>query len=213
MKRFIFCLLCLFLSQNANAFCRRISPWALVETRTGTVQYITHLSRDEFLRNAPHKMSPNTLGMTVSKLGMTGSAEPDIQQVDNRTVCVQIQRMDLVIGYDTLEVYIDKKYDPGSCEYEVVKEHENYHVRVSQDAMMFFKPDIEQALDTALSHLEPEYAHSKEEAQRIFNNQFNRVIREIQPLIDHINQKIAEKNYIIDTPESYAETSALCDNW
>ena len=213
MKRFLYCLLCLFLSQNANAFCSRVYPWATVETRTGTVRYITHLSRDEFLRHAPQKMSPNTLGMTVSKLGITGSAEPEVQRVDRRTFCVQIKKMDLVLGYDTLDVYIDRKYAPGSCEYEVVKEHENYHVRVSQEAMMIFKPDIERALDIALSHIDPEFAYSEAEAQQIFNNQFNRVIREIQPLIDHINQKIAEKNYIIDTPESYAETSALCDNW
>ena len=133
--------------------------------KTGTVRYITHLSRNEFLRKAPQKMSPNTLGMTVSKLGITGSAEPDIQPMGNRTFCVQIKRMDLDLGYNTLDVYIDKKYKPGSCEYEVVKEHENYHVRVSQEAMMFFRSDIEQALETALSHIEPEYAYSQNEAQ------------------------------------------------
>ena len=206
-------LLCLILSGKANAFCHTITPWTNVNTKTGTVRYITHLSRNEFLRNAPQKMSPNTLGMTVSKLGITGSAEPEVQYLENHTYCVQIKRMDLDLGYNTLDVYIDKKYKPGSCEYEVVKEHENYHVRVSQEAMMFFKPDIEQALETALSHIEPEYAYSPNEAQKIFNRQFNRVMREIQPLIDYINNKIAEKNYIIDTPESYAETAALCDHW
>ena len=213
MKQILTLLLCLILSGKANAFCRTITPWINVDTKTGTVRYITHLSRDEFLRNAPQKMSPNTLGMTVSKLGITGSAEPEVQSLGNHTFCVQIKRMDLSLGYNTLDVYIDKKYHPGSCEYEVVKEHENYHVRVSQEAMMFFKPDIEQALETALSHIEPEYAYSGPEAQQIFNRQFNRVMQEIQPLIDYINTKIAEKNYIIDTPESYAETSALCDNW
>jgi len=213
MKYGLTLLLCLFLSGKANAFCRTITPWATVSTQTGTVRYITHLSRGEFLSQAPQKMSPNTLGMTVSKLGVTGSADPEVQYLNNNTFCVQIKRMDLTLGYDTLDVYIDKKYHPGSCEYEVVKEHENYHVRVSQEAMMFFKPDIEQALETALSHIEPEYAYSASEAQQVFNRQFNRVMREIQPLIDHINAKIAEKNYIIDTPESYAATAALCNHW
>ncbi|MDY6407535.1 MAG: hypothetical protein SPL08_02365 [Pseudomonadota bacterium] len=206
-------LLCLIFSGKANAFCRTITPMITVFTRAGVVRYITHLSRDEFLRNAPQKMSPNTLGMTVSKLGITGSADPEVQHIEGHTFCVQIKRFDLTIGYNTLDVYIDRKYAPGSCEYEVVKEHENYHVRVSQEAMMFFKSDIEQALETALSHIEPEYAYSGAEAQQIFQRQFNRVIKEIQPLIDYINAKIAEKNYIIDTPESYAQTSALCDNW
>lgn len=205
-------LLCLFLTQNANAFCRSVTPWTIVDTKTGTVRYITHLSRADFLRNAPQRMSPNTLGMTVAKLGVNGSAQPSVQQ-DGRSACIQIKEMRLTIGYDTLDVYIDKKYKPGSCEYEVVKEHENYHVRVSQEAMMFFRPDIEKALQTALSHIHPETVYSQVDAQKTFERQFNQVMREIQPLIDHINRKIAEKNYIIDTPESYAATTALCKNW
>ena len=190
----------------------KMTAWPTVETKPGYVRYITHLSRKEFLKNAPVKMSPNTLGMTVSKLGLTGSAEPRIEP-KGKTACVQIKSMKLTIGYDTLDVYIDKKYKPGSCEYEVVKEHENYHVRVSQEAMAFFRPDIEKALREALRKLKPVEARSNDEAQAAFNNQFHQVIRELQPLIDHINQKIAEKNYIIDTPESYAQTTALCKNW
>lgn len=206
-------LLCLFITQNATAFCRKVRPYVSVETKMGYVRYITHLSRDEFLRRAPTKMSPSTLGMTVSKLGLTGFAEPEIQQQGPDTACVQIRRINLMLGYDTLDVYIDKRYKPGSCEYEVVKKHENYHVRVSQEAMAFFRPDIDAALDKALSHIEPATVHSQAELQNAFEHQFQQVMHELQPLIDHINQKIAEKNYIIDTPESYAETTALCRNW
>ena len=212
MKRLLFGLLCLFWTGNATAFCRQERPFQIVEMKPGFVRYITHLSRDEFLRQSPVKMSPNTLGMTVSKLGITGSAEPLLQQ-DGRSACIQIKRFTLTLGYDTLDVYIDKKYKPGSCEYEVVKEHEKYHVRVSQEAMSFFRPDIESALNQALSRLSPVYVTSEREAQRAFEQQFHQVMREIQPLIDHINKKIAEKNYLIDTPESYAETTALCKNW
>ena len=213
MKRVIYALLCLILSQNASAFCPTVTPWATIETKPGYVRYITHLSRDEFLRRAPQKMSPNTLGMTVSKLGITGQAEPDVQQINRQTACVQIKEFKLTLGYDTLDVYIDKKYKPKSCEYEVVKEHENYHVRVSQEAMTFFKPDVEKSLRAALAKIKPETARTSAEAQKIFERQFAQVIREIQPLIDHINKKIAEKNYIIDTPESYAKTTALCKKW
>ncbi len=212
MKKILMTLLCLFLSVNANAFCQQITPYISVNAKSGYVRYITHLSRNEFLKKAPIKMSPNTLGMTVSRLGISGSAEPEIQQ-NGITACVQISRMKIDIGYETLDVYIDKKYKPGTCEYEVVKEHENYHVRVSQEAMSFFKPDIEDALKKAVKRIKPVEVRSQKEAERIFQNQFNQVMREVQPLIDHINKKIAEKNYEIDTPESYRETTELCKNW
>ena len=74
-------------------------------------------------------------------------------------------------------------------------------------------PDVEKSLRAALAKIKPETARSSAEAQKIFERQFAQVIREIQPLIDHINKKIAEKNYIIDTPESYAKTTALCKKW
>ena len=212
MKRLLLILLCLFLTRNANAICRTVYPTAIVDARPGNVRYVTNLSRDEFLKRAPQKMSPNTLGMTVSKLGINGMAEPEVQQ-DGRQVCVSIKKMTLIMGYDTLDVYIDKKYKPGSCEYEVVKEHENYHVRVSQEAMKFFKQDIEKSLKKALNKVKPIRAKNQAEAQKAFEKQFNQVMKEMQPLIDHINKKIAEKNYLIDTPESYAETTALCPNW
>jgi len=185
----------------------------MVETKTGTVRYQTHLSRDEFLRKAPVKMSPNTLGMTVSSLGIQGNATPEVQYVAQNSYCVQIKDMRLTLGYDVIDVYIDKKYHPGSCEYEVVKEHENYHVRVSQEAMMFFKSDIETALKKALSKLKPVYVSSERDAQQSFERQFNQVMAELNPLIVHINKKIAEKNYVIDTPESYRATTALCPHW
>jgi len=213
MKKYALMLLCLFYSQNANAFCQTVTPYTMVETKTGTVRYQTHLSREEFLRKAPVKMSPNTLGMTVSSLGIQGSATPEVQYVFKNSYCVQIKEMRLTLGYDIIDVYIDKKYHPGSCEYDVVKEHENYHVRVSQEAMMFFKPDIEAALKKALAKLKPAYVSTEKDAQRSFERQFNQVMAELKPLITHINKKIAEKNYIIDTPQSYRETTALCRHW
>lgn len=213
MKKLLLLLLCLVWTKSASAFCRTITPRVYVETKTGSVRYITHLSRDEFLRRAPQKMSPNTLGMTVSKLAMNGRAEPDMQRVDARTFCVQIKEINLTLGYDILDVYIDKKYQPDSCEYEVVKEHENFHVRVSQEAMQFFKPDIDRALRSAARKIRPTFVTSQGEAQAAFEKQFKQITNEIQPLIDHINKKIAEKNYIIDTPESYRATTALCSHW
>lgn len=79
--------------------------------------------------------------------------------------------------------------------------------------MSFFKPDIEDALRKAVSRVKPVEVRSQKEAEHVFQKQFYQVMNDLQPLIDHINKKIAEKNYEIDTPESYRETTALCKNW
>lgn len=212
MKLYYTLLLSLFLSSNASAFCEAQTPRIILDAETGVVRYITHLSKNEFAKRSPVPVSPNTLGLTVAKLNMTGTGIPYLKQNGMRA-CVGISELRLKIGYDTLNVFIDKKYKPGSCEYAVVKEHENYHVRVSQEAMTFFRPDIEKALNKAVQKIKPQVVVGQAEAQAVFQRQFNQVMRDVQPVLDHINKKIAEKNYEIDTPESYRKTTALCQNW
>ncbi len=213
MRKYFVILLCLFWAQNATAFCRTVSPKVNIVTKPGSVRYITTMSRQEFLKKAPRTMSPNTLGMTVSNLNVTGKSVPDLQQQSRAVACVQLREINLTMGYDIIDVYIDKKYKPGSCEYEVVKEHENYHVRVSQEAMQFFKPDLEKAVRAAVKRVSMQYAYSPSDVQRLVQAQFQQVMADIQPTIRHINDKIAEKNYQIDTPQSYRATSKLCKHW
>ena len=114
---------------------------------------------------------------------------------------------------DELTVYIDKKYKPSSCEFKVIKAHENYHVAVAQQAMTFFKPDVEAQVQKSLKKIKPKIVKNAIERDQALKEQFNQVMNDLKPLIEHINKTTAKKNYQIDTPESYARTKALCKNW
>lgn len=205
-------LLSVFFASNASALCNPIRTKIEIITKPGNVEYITKYSRDEFIKLSPTKVSPNTMGLTVTRLGAKGSAEGYLKN-NGMTACVGLEKVVVTIGYDTLIVYIDKKYKPGSCEYEVIKDHEDYHVSVSQQAMAFFKKDIEKAIKSAVDALSVHEVRHQAEANQVVEDQLNQVISGLNPLMKHINQKIAEKNYIIDTPESYRETSRKCRNW
>lgn len=201
-----------FWVQNANAFCKSADTLVFLETDPGTVEYRTDLSRNEFLKLHKGKVSPNTLGLTVVRLEASSVADPFLKQKGNNA-CVGVRKIFVKIGYDTLRVYIDKKYRKGSCEYKVIRDHENYHVRVAKEAVHFFRPDIEKALKKAVRRVKPVIVHSQAEVQSAFEKQVRQIMDEVQLVINHMNAKIAEKNYQIDTPESYRETTALCSNW
>ncbi len=207
-------LLSLFLSQNASAFCDILNTRVNVITNQGNVQYITTKSRSEFLKDAKQPISPNTLGLTVSNLSISGSAKANMETL-GKQICVSLGILNFKMGYEkgALKVYIDKKYRPGSCEYEVIREHEKYHVDVAQQAMLFFKPDIEKKIHQIVGKMHPKIVRSEKEIDPIIQEQLNQIMTELAPLIQHINQKIAEKNAAIDTPESYAKATALCKNW
>lgn len=209
-------LLSVVLSQNASAFCDTMSTRVYVDMLPGHPTYITTRSRKDFISGAKQKVSPNTLGLTVAQLTVSGQAEPDLN-LANQTeeICAGLGTVRFKMGYDTgnLTVFIDKKYQPGSCEYEVIKKHENYHVQVAQQAMRFFKEDIEKQIHKSIASLRPQKVANITEYQEVVQKQFQKVMNDLAPLLQHINNIIAEKNYIIDTPESYEATKRLCKNW
>lgn len=205
-------LLSLFFCQNASAFCDSSSTRINITMNPGNVKYITTRSRHDFIHASPHPVSPNTLGLTVSNLTITGDAQPNIEIEDGK-MCVSLKTLNFRMSYDDLTVYIDKKYKPSSCEYKVIKNHENYHVAVAQQAMIFFKPDVEKKIQESLRKIKPTIVKSAEERDNVLKAQLEQVMSDLRPLIDHINKVTAQKNYQIDTPESYEKTKALCKNW
>lgn len=211
IKKLVF-LICLLWVQNATALCAKNNIEVVIRARPGKVVYDHSLSRHQFQSVSPVPVSPNTLGLTLTNLKISASGIPYLKKEQNR-YCIGIQKVVFEIGYDNIKVLIDKKYPVNSCPYRVIKEHENYHVAVSQQGMVFFKKDIEKALKDAVSELRPEYAYSETRAEQIMQKQFDTVLKRINPLVDHINRKITEKNYEIDTPESYRKTKMLCPKW
>lgn len=212
MIKIFFFLLGVCVAGVVYAGCTDFTPKITLRTLPGSVNYITDQTREQFIGNAPGPVSPNTVGLTVAKMSLTVQGKPLVQQ-DARRACVGIKEVTFDMGYEVLDVYIDKRYKPGSCEYAEVKAHENYHVAVSNQAMKFFRPDLEKALRKAVKNMRPEFVYSEAEAGRVLKRQFDQILSQVQPVIDHINTKIAEKNYVIDTPQSYADTTAKCHNW
>ena len=205
-------LLSLLFVQNASAFCDSVSTRVYITTNPGNVKYVTTRSKHDFIHSSPYPVSPNTLGLTISRLGATYDALPNVE-VSGDMMCISIKELTVKMGYDELIVYIDKKYKPSSCEYKVIKAHEKQHVKIAQQAMVFFKPDLEKQIQKALQKVKPQIVPTSKKVDEVLNDQLKQLISEITPLIDHINKVTAQKNYQIDTPESYAKTKAMCNNW
>lgn len=213
MKKCFLLLLVLFASHTTYASCVRYPIDFSVKTDTGKIIYDTRYSREEFARIAKMKASPHTVGLTVT------SSPQIIMKVTKQTrstldtYCVQPSFVELLIKYDKITVYIDKKYPKNSCNFKVTKEHEDYHVAVFQQAIEFFKPDIEKALKNAIQELKPEKVFSEKQADVVIQKQKNQIYKKLKPVMEHINKKIVEKNYAIDTPESYKKTTKRCKKW
>ncbi len=213
MKKYIatVLLILLYTWTGYAADCPQNKPRIVVTASQGKVKYITNMARKDFIAQYPG--TPNTtLGLTVAKLDVKMTGKPHTV-TNSRHTCVSLKEVNFQIGYDDILVYIHKDYKPGSCQYRVVKDHENYHVAVHRQAMSFFKADIEKAIRKSVASLKPQVVASSTQAQQVINAQFAKIQKDIQPLINHINRKISEKNAAIDTPKSYEAANKLCKSW
>ena len=216
MKRLFLLFLLLSVSpvfaQNATHFCTSMTSRIHIKARPGNPQYITQYSRKDFLRKTGGDFSQYTLGLTVSKLDVNIEIKPAITQQLSE-ICVGIQDVEVELKYPSIQVYIDKKYPPSSCEYQVIKEHEDYHVAVAQQALTFFKPDVERVVSDTLRGMTPKIVYSRSDIPHIVERQVKVLTNALQPVVKHINAKLAEKNKAIDTKEMYQATTAVCKNW
>ena len=126
-------------SDCANGACYNKPSGKLnIRFNYGKVSYINNKSNSQF----PQKPYSTVMGLTVSDLKRQSSANTQIESDEHNNFCVYINELNVEVGYPKIDVYIDKKYRPGSCNYNVVKDHENYHVRVQQEGLKFFAPKI-----------------------------------------------------------------------
>lgn len=215
MKKIILLVVCLLFVTNATAECPKQKVLVSFKYKLGKVVYNYSQSRYKFSKFSPkyRKNPSNLLGLTVSRLDVGfPKVEGKVFQHKDK-YCVGVTKINFEIGFDKFNVYIDNKYRPGTCERRVIKEHEDEHVTIYKEGMRFFAPDIKKAIRKAVKELKPQEVNSQAMAQKIFEEQAKQVVKKVQPLLNHINKKLEEKQSMIDTPQSYAKTSKKCKNW
>ncbi len=216
MKKILLFLFCFsvwpVLAQNAMPFCKNMTTRVHVQTSIGNPKYISQYSKKEFLQKNNRPIDPHTLGLTVVEMGIDIQAKPAVEEQSGR-FCVGVADLDVKLYYPVLTVYIDKKYEPSSCEYQIIRSHENYHVEVAQQAMTFYKKDVEKAAYKALQAQFPKLVSSQSEVASVVNGMAVSISNALDPVIQYINKKLEEKNAAIDTPAMYKATTAKCSNW
>lgn len=212
MKQISLFLICLFLSLNAIAICPKQDIKIVFKKKYGKVNYNFNLSRKEFAKYSPTPLPRNVRGLTIGKLDVSYQAKGAVFPYQ-KAYCAGVTEIDFYIGYDDFKVFIDKRYKRNTCEHIAVKEHEDEHVIIFNEGLKFFAPDVQKAIKKAVKNLRPETVYSEARAQQVFDKQAKAVLKDIQPLLKHVNKKIREKQALIDTDASYLKVQKKCRHW
>ena len=212
----MFMVLVLGMKVWAAPSCARLKRMNNIKTSVRVVEYeprvvYRRISRPQLIRKSGDK---DTLGLTVAPL--ISSMEIQTAIIDRGdTLCVFIEEVTYRIGYKQQLVYIDQKYAPSSCAYNVILEHENLHVQYNNDSLKRYKRQFGRAVKMHFRGVDtleiPKSRASRSTIQRWVNRQ--KRIPSLKQLQSDLSDLQDQKHGRIDSEHSYKMTQRKCDRW
>ena len=124
--------------------------------------------------------------------------------------CHYLRAVTLKFEVRPIKVYIAKEHRPGSCAYNVVRDHEDEHVRIFRSSLDEYLPLLEAKLEDTAWTIKPSSAPS---GSRAINQFLATLQKAVDPILNQMEQRMRRRHAEIDTPENYRMLSAQCDDW
>lgn len=191
----------------------RIRPVVEVQTAVPTPQYRNDVSRTKLtaMMQGPDSNGRGhgtVLGLTYGGYQAKWSVEAYSMR-QGQIHCHYLKKADVRLMMPSLQVYIASEYRQGSCQYQVVLNHENEHVRVNQYVIRKYVPIIRSALEREVHRLLPLASVNPNPAQAIeeaLNPTINSLLKDMYGERDRGNAGI-------DTNYQYQKASQQCNRW
>ena len=125
--------------------------------------------------------------------------EPNIGYAFNgKFYCVYLDDVNVTVGFQDFDVYIDKKYQKDSCEYNAVLKHENHHIDDSENALDNIFDELNSVFKNVVNNIEPIYVENADDVPYAF---------------EKIQDKITKDNDIVKLVEKFKkQTTQDADN-
>ena len=123
-----------------------------------------------------------------------------------------VEKVDIVLSFPAVDVYVAKEYAPDSCAYRVILAHENRHVAIARDHVARHTPKFRLAVDSLQmpTARTPRAVASIAEIQRQLEAELKRVLT---PAFEQFRAEMQRAQAAIDTPAAYAESKKQCTDW
>ena len=159
--------------------------------------------------------NPNlTLGLTSADFSIKYDFGFERYKI-NEGVCAILSNINFVIGYKNIEVLIDDKYKPNTCEYNAIKEHEQGHIDIYKSELKYYGNLILKELRRIAGDVGPMFFDEKISEKKL-GDKIQKTVFENKN-IGIIKSKLAKalinKNKDYDSSEEYSRVKGLCKGW
>jgi hypothetical protein len=147
-------------------------------------------------------------GLTIGRYDLEVTASTDSTR-DGSGYCAQLRSAHVEIGLKQLDVIVDRRFAPGSCQRQAVLDHEAQHVEVFREAVRYYLPALERALSRTSLPLNLHVA-DRNAARAAY---LGPITDSLKPIFAAINGRARDGNTRLDMPESYAAVFKRCSHW
>lgn len=164
-------------------------------------------------------------GLTEASFSEKMDISFSLSQYGN-SICVYPKAVKVYMGYPSLNVYLDNKYNKSSCEYDTVIGHENQHVEIYQMGLKKYAKTISKRMYDIINKVNPinkQVSSNRDLSSsewKVYTSKFNKDIskliendRELQNYKDQMDDYIKRYNNALDTEGNYRKTQLRCKNW
>ena len=185
---------------------KTLAPKAIYNNRL-TVDGI----RNTFREHTDPVLGPHerALGITYAQSSYGAEARSKAATVPGG-YCVYLTELDVEFGFKHLDVYIAREFEPGTCEYRSVLDHENQHVSINNGTLKAFAPQFRAQVEKILTLQQPVFTTNAEAGM---DTALKTVESNMSALLVQFQRAMAERNAPLDSRSNYAATSKLCANW
>jgi len=192
------------------------APLVTLSTLPGYIHYDTGRGRDELDRlkglsgSADRRNGWHPIGLTLTELQFRMQIRANTLSHGDKSHCAVLAAVDATLGYDKITIYVDRRYQPGSCQHQSVLDHEHGHLAVFRDTLAIYAPKVEERLNEAARRLKPATARTAEEAAAKLQRALQ---REMEPLFNDMNRRLDADNNRLDGKTNYLREQSRCSKW
>jgi len=188
-----------------------------LQRQDGSVQYDNRHSRAQLAQLQRRTGQSGVLGAAWTPVGLTLTelkydmrVRVEALRVGPNSFCARLAVVEATLGYDRLNVYIARRFRPGTCAYGTISDHEMTHVAVFRRALQRYYPRMQRRLDQAAATMKPIRAATPNQAAVYLQRQLRSAV---DPLFREMNRTVDRENARLDTPERYRREQARCQAW
>lgn len=189
-------------------------PGVRFEVKKGDVVHHNDRDREHLQRLAGSRLKLGKewipTGLTLDEIKLDLKVAVTARRLSNGSYCVALSGVSGSIAQANINVYIDSRYRPGSCQHASVLAHEHKHVDNHADAVRRYGGKMEQRLKDSTRKLG---AFVAETVERGAESLQARLRREIMPIFRELEQAVERGDAALDSRESYQREQANCPNW